>query len=128
MGNMESQLGIFCNHTRLPVAGLGCIQLNYWPWWSYGNPQTMHAIAKIPSCSLPTIKGHHCQGQHSHNSLNMEQLSWCLHGAFGKVFCRVPKEKHRYKPRHKTFDLQFVLPEYCSRAMVASIELLGVAN
>ena len=47
----------------------------------------------------------HCLGQHPHNSLNMEKSGWLLQKAFTskcqhlwyrKVFCMLPKEKHKH--------------------------------
>ena len=61
-----------CSQARLLVEGLSCIQLSCWPKGSYGNSQTIQADAKIEGCSLQTDSGSRCQGQHPHNSLNME--------------------------------------------------------
>ena len=47
------QLAISCHQMKLPVPGLGYIQLNFWWKGSHGNPQAQ-AVAKRLNCSPPT--------------------------------------------------------------------------
>ena len=72
--------------------------------------------------------GPHCCRPHSHNSLNMENSSGCLHEAFTSLFQFLGTGRYsehnqgrnmNTKPSHKTFDLQCVLPMRCARIMVA---------
>ena len=79
MGNMLFQLAMSCNQVRIPVAGLGCIQLSFGqgvPWISPNNPDSL--IQKFGFHE--EIAGHHYWEQHSQNSFNMEKLIWCLYG------------------------------------------------
>lgn len=47
----QSQLDISYCQVRLPVADLGCIQLNDGVRESHGNSQTTQAVAKTICCS-----------------------------------------------------------------------------
>jgi hypothetical protein len=79
--NMESQMIISCHKTRLPVAGMGCIQLNCRPCKSHGNLQTQDE-AKAKGCSPQTNKRTPLlRTAQINNPCNMEKLSWCLHEA-----------------------------------------------
>lgn len=49
---MEPPLTISCSQARLPVDGVGCIQLSCWPKESHRNPQNPRADAKTQGCSL----------------------------------------------------------------------------
>lgn len=57
MGKMKSQLGISCFQVRLPVAGLGYIQLSCWQKGSHGNSQTTQAVTKTKGCFTKTDSG-----------------------------------------------------------------------
>lgn len=54
MGDTKSQLAISSSQARLPVEGLGCIQLSCSPKWSHRNPQTTQTGAKTEGCFLQT--------------------------------------------------------------------------
>lgn len=77
MGDLESQLTIAFSQTRLPVEGLGCIQLKSRPKVSRGNSQTTQADAKTKGCFLKTGSGALLSRAHPHSSLNMKKSSWC---------------------------------------------------
>lgn len=65
-----------------------------------------------------------CRRQYLHNSLKVEKLYCCLYEEFTPKFhsllCRkrtlkTPEEKDEHQPSHKTFNLQYVLPEINAR-------------
>ena len=69
MEDSESQLAISCSQARLPVVGLGCIQLSHCPRGSHKNPQSRTLQGqKVALCKLTIAP--HCLGQHPQNSLN----------------------------------------------------------
>jgi hypothetical protein len=52
MRDGELLLTISCHQTKLPVLGLGFIQLSCWPKAIHGNPQITLAVAKTMNSSL----------------------------------------------------------------------------
>ena len=85
-GGMESQLAISCYQMRLPVAGLGCIQLSCWTGGYMEIPKEPRLLLRqwVSHCKLTVLP--HCHGQYSYNSLNMEKSSWNLHRASIPMF------------------------------------------
>lgn len=97
------------------------------PWhilWSqqaaFHNPGCCRLLVALHK---PTAKPY-CWRQHPHNSsLDKEKSSWCLQIPFSlhdsvsvlfycafwyrKVPCMLPKEKHKYHPSYKLFDIQW---------------------
>ena len=54
MGETELQLDISCHPMKLPVLGIGYIQLSCWPKGSHGNSQTTQAVVRTIGCSSQT--------------------------------------------------------------------------
>lgn len=130
MGDKESELAIYCIQARLPVVGLGCIQVSCWLSRSHGDPQTTQADDRTKGHSWQTyIWGQHCWGQ-------FYKAHWRWRGAAGE--CMEPSTLHlslcgvrKYSAVTKgemwtsthlqNYDLRSILPTVYAWAMLAQI-------
>lgn len=112
-------LAISCSQERLPVTGLGCNQLSSWlSKGSHENLQITQVVAKTKSCFWQTDSRVPLPMTIFTQFTEHEEVelvpTWSFHATFysswwGKVLCRLLKEKCWHQPGHNILDQQFVL-------------------
>lgn len=126
MGDMESQLAISYHQMSLKYSY--CIVFS----WVVGQESPLE-IPRRPRLLLrqwvvlhKLTVGPHCLGQHPHSySTWRSGADACVEASLLCLVSSVWEEKQKHQLSHKTLYLQFVLPTWYARAMVALVQALA---